>query len=108
MKWFLTIWTFYLMVLAALPCSDASNQCEDTVPKIETAQAHEHNQDSDDNCSPFCYCSCCSVSIGSFNFKSFEIKQPKVAFSTKKITIRDYNLISRYQGNIWNPPKFTV
>ena len=38
---------------AALSCSDASNQCEDTVPKIETAQAHEHNQDSDDNCSPF-------------------------------------------------------
>lgn len=108
MKWFLTIWTFYLMVLAALPCSDASNQCEDTVPKIETAQAHEHNQDSDDNCSPFCYCSCCSVSIGSFNFKPFEIKQPKVAFSTKKFTIRDYNLISRYQGNIWKPPKFTV
>lgn len=108
MRWIITIWTFYLMVLSSLPCSDASNQCEDTVPKIETAQAHEHNQDSDDNCSPFCYCSCCSVSIGSFNFKPFEIKQPKVAFSTKKFTIRDYNLISRYQGNIWNPPKFTV
>lgn len=108
MRWILTIWTFYLMVLTSLPCSDAKNQCEDTVPKIETAQSHDHNKDSHDSCSPFCYCSCCSVSIVSYDFKPFEIRQPKVAFLSEKITLRDCSLISYYYGNIWQPPKLTV
>lgn len=107
MKWILTIWTFYLMVLTSLPCSDASNQCEDT-PKIETAQSHDHNQDSDDACSPLCYCSCCSVTIATYHFQAFEIRKPKVAVITKKIIFRDYTLTSNYYGSIWHPPKFTV
>jgi hypothetical protein len=96
------------MALSSLPCSDASNQCNDTVPIIKTAQSHNHNQDKDDNCSPFCTCNCCSVSFASYDFKPFEIKQPKVAFITTKITLRDYPLISNYYGTIWHPPKFTV
>ena len=96
------------MVLFSLPCSDGSNQCEDTIPKIETVQSHDLNHDSDDNCSPFCYCNGCSISIASYHFKPFEIKQPNVAFVTKKITLRDYTIISNYYGSIWHPPKFTV
>jgi hypothetical protein len=108
MRWIITLWTFYLMALSSLSCSDAQNQCEGDGPTIEIVQSHDHDQDSDDKCSPFCYCNCCSVSIGSFEFKNFEIKQPKAAFITKKITARNYTLISRNAGNIWNPPKFTA
>ena len=108
MRWIITIWTFYRMVLFSLPCSDGSNQCEDTIPKIETVQSHDHNQDSDDNCSPFCYCNCCSISIATYHFKPFEIKQPKPTLVVKKITLRDFTLISFYSGSIWHPPKFTV
>lgn len=108
MRWIITIWTFYLMVLFSLPCSDASNLCEDTAPKIETAQTHDHNQDSNDKCSPFCYCNCCSISIATYHFKTFEIERPRPAFIDKKITLRDFTLISFYSGSIWHPPKFTV
>ncbi|WP_394798187.1 DUF6660 family protein [Flavobacterium columnare] len=108
MRWIITILTFYLMVLSSLPCSDGNNRCEDNSNTTEIVQSHDHNQDKDDDCSPFCYCSCCSISITYYNFKSFEIRHPRVAFITKKITIRDYTLISNYYGSIWHPPKFTV
>lgn len=108
MKWLLTIWAVYLLALASLPCSDASNQCKDNGPKVETVKAHSHEKDKDDNCAPFCYCSCCSVSFASFDFKLLEVTQPKVAFAEKKITLRNHQLVSNYYGNIWNPPKLTV
>lgn len=108
MRWIITILTFYLMVLSSLPCSDGNNRCEDNSNTTEIVQSHDHNQDQDDHCSPFCYCSCCSISITYYNFKPFEIRHPRVAFITKKITIRDYTLISNYYGSIWHPPKFTV
>ena len=108
MRLIITILTFYLMVLSSLPCSDGSNQCEDAIPKIETVQSHDHNKDSDDNCGPFCYCNCCSISITTYHFKPFEIKQPKPILVVKKITLRDFTLIPFYSGSIWHPPKFTV
>jgi len=108
MRWLLTIWAFYLLALASLPCSDAGNQCKDDGPKVETVQSHSHEKDKDDNCAPFCYCSCCSVSLTTFDFKLVEVEQPKVTFAEKKIALRDYQLVSKYHGNIWNPPKLTV
>jgi ferredoxin len=95
------------MVLALLPCSDAANQCYD-VPETVSAPAHDHDKDSDDGCSPSCYCNCCSVSITSFDFKMPELKQPKMLFAAQTIRLKDCSFISRYDGNIWNPPKFTV
>lgn len=108
MRSILAIWTFYLMVLALLPCSDAKNQCYDDAAAVITTQTHDHDKDSDDGCSPSCYCNCCSASITSFDFKMPELKQPKLQFAAQTITLRDCSFISRYDGNIWNPPKFTV
>ena len=109
MRYILTIWTFYLMVLALLPCSDASNQCnDDTAAVVNTQQRHDHDKDNDDGCSPSCYCNCCSASITSFDFKVPEVKEPKLVFATPAITLRDCRFISRYDGNIWNPPRFTT
>ena len=108
MKLILTIWTFYIMVLTSLPCSDRKNQCDEIIPKIEANQGHEHNQDIDDSCGPFCYCNCCSVNITAFNFKVFEVKQPRVVFVIEKVTLRNYALISTSYGNIWNPPKINI
>lgn len=108
MRLIITIWTFYLMALSSLSCSDGRNKCDKSIAKIEIVQSHDHNADTDDSCSPFCYCSCCSISLNSFVFKSFEIKSPKFNFVGKKIIIRDYSLVSNYYGNIWQPPKLTI
>ncbi|WP_113663115.1 DUF6660 family protein [Pedobacter nanyangensis] len=108
MKWLLFIWAFYLLGLASLPCSDVGNQCKDDGPKMETVKAHNHEKDKDDKCAPFCYCSCCSVSLASFDFKLIEIAQPKAIFAEKNLALHHHQLVSNYYGNIWNPPKLTA
>lgn len=108
MKWILTIWAFYLLALSSLPCSDVSNECNDTNVSFTTAQAHEHSQDTDDQCSPFCYCNCCRVNVASFQFASLDFKPVRTPFDVKKIVIREFNFVSNYFGNIWQPPKLSA
>lgn len=98
----------YFVMLSAFPCSDANNRCESGSAQKEIAQNHKHDQDTDDSCSPFCYCNCCNISVAYYNFKSLAINHPKVAFVAKKIALRNFTLISNYYGSIWHPPKVTV
>ena len=93
------------MVLSSLPCNDAENQCNGNNSKSET-KFHQHNEDSDDNCSPFCICNCCHTVLASLDFIPFEIKQSKVVVVSQKIAPRNYTLISNYYSSIWDPPKF--
>ena len=87
-----------------MPCSDIKNECN-TASKKEQHSSHQHNQDKDDNCTPFCSCTCCVSGISA----SF----PKHSVTTNLIThqsignIPNYNsqFISHFYGNLWQPPK---
>ncbi|MGF7028751.1 MULTISPECIES: DUF6660 family protein [Sphingobacterium] len=98
---------FYFLGLFLVPCSDAQNICE-TPKELSIEIAHSHNQDTDDNCTPFCQCECCSVTVVSFNFELPGFVIPIQTFSSKKVIIRDSNFLSRYAGSIWQPPKFNI
>jgi hypothetical protein len=52
MKWLYAVMAFYVMLLPMLPCSEASS-CDASV--ISSTTQHE-----DEDCTPFCYCNCCS------------------------------------------------
>lgn len=107
-KWLITMLTMYLMVLLSIPCSDTSDKCDDNITNHELIKNHEHNTNKDDNCSLFCYCNCCNISITNFYFKTIEIKNTKTTFLNRKIFFTNYNTVSSYYGNIWNPPKITI
>ena len=108
MRWIVTILVFYLTALSSLTCSDGRSLFYKSLIQAEVVQSSDHPTDNEDTCSPFCYCNCCSVSISSFDFKSFEIKPPKTNFISKKIRPSDYSLVSNFYGNIWQPPKLSV
>lgn len=95
----------YILVLSAVPCSDAHNDCNDSKAKTELAQDHEHQQDHDDTCSPFCTCACCGVSIINMNFTPLQVKTNIVFALVQKVTICNSSLISNFFGSIWQPPK---
>ncbi len=105
MKWKTTILLIYILGLLLVPCSDVYNNCADSI-SYQKEVSHNHNDDQDDHCTPFCQCSCCSVSVVKFNFKmpEFNFQQPIIIL--KKIVIKDCQIISRYSGSIWEPPKF--
>ncbi|WP_264551131.1 DUF6660 family protein [Flavobacterium sp. N2038] len=105
MKWISTILLVYILALLVVPCSDVYNSCTDTNSKIQEA-SHSHSQDNDDHCTPFCQCSCCSVSVVKFQFKLPDFNLPQQTYTVKNSVIRDCQVISRYSGSIWQPPKF--
>ena len=69
--------------------------------------SHEH-QETTDMCSPFCLCDCCGMVSGivlqwnvySLVKKTFDLSKPKVYYKC--------TFISRYLGEIWQPPKINA
>jgi hypothetical protein len=58
MKLFAYIFSFYILLLTAIPCVDHPE--DQSVKKSEIAQSSaENHQNHSDQCSPFCTCDCC-------------------------------------------------
>jgi len=105
MKWLLVIWSVYLLGLSLFPCSDRTNGCEDDIAITLPAENHNHSEDTDDGCSPFCHCSCCSISLTVYNFGAFTLTSPLAEFKEEGVYRPYSNFYSSYQGTIWQPPK---
>lgn len=108
MKFFTIIFSIYLVAISFLPCGDAYNDCNNSKPQTETTQDHSHKNDHNDICSPFCTCACCSTTVN-FAFQPLKIKEAKLIFAeTQKFPIWDFNFVSNFYGNIWQPPKINA
>ncbi len=107
MRWKATILLFYILALFMVPCGDTNNTCG-TLSKFADETTHRHSNDSDDYCTPFCQCTCCSISVVSFNFEIPELGVLTQIFSREKVIIPDFKFISQYSDSIWQPPKFYV
>ena len=101
------ILVFYLMGMMMLPCSDAYNECrsaQQRQARVEVADDHSHRSDANDNCSPFCNCSCCHTTIDN-KFLTKKEEGPKPVYEELKFLFRDQSFVSNYYGSIWQPPK---
>ncbi|MGJ1261866.1 DUF6660 family protein [Sphingobacterium spiritivorum] len=108
MKCLVVIWAFYFIALSIVPCSDGINKCEDlssSRQNIKDLLLHDHNQDQDDYCSPFCQCSCCSVTLTVFHFEILRISEPFSQFISDSVVITDSSVVCTYTGSIWQPPQ---
>jgi len=94
---FLSILIIYLiMALHLVPCTDMEVWKETKIAN--------HHQDKTDQCSPFCYCACCSIpAIGKIslvlNSAYFTPRAPYPVYFTS-----DFIDIS---FPIWQPPRFS-
>lgn len=103
MKFFAVIMAFLVIVLSCMPCADTSamKSVDSKQPIAKTMESNdtgEHN----DNCSPFCHCTCCSCT--SIN---------EVQIFTSFIPIYPSNTTTTYLPEntreislpIWQPPQ---
>ncbi|WP_367916120.1 DUF6660 family protein [Leadbetterella sp. DM7] len=105
MRLFAYIFSIYILALSVVPCSDAYNDCQNDTAYKEYSQAHNHHTDHNDNCSPFCTCTCCSTSVN-LKFTSHKFQITKLVVSSQiTYPVRDFSFVSNYYGNIWQPPK---
>ena len=107
------ILAIYLLLLSLIPCGDGGGGMAELVNHLFNIehQAHSnHDQHSgscsDDFCSPFCVCNCCSIALDYPMDTVLSIKEytPRPAeqpsFIPHEITIV-------YPTNIWQPPRFS-
>ncbi|WKN45403.1 DUF6660 family protein [Tunicatimonas pelagia] len=80
MRVFSLVWSFYVLLLASVPCSDepvSDVATDQTVVAASQSDAHPHGHDSEDFCTPFCQCHCCHSHVVFFAaFGSLDRPEP--------------------------------
>jgi hypothetical protein len=104
MKWPMLIFSFYLLVLSAMPCFCEDMPAVATTPQVSTAAPSHHEEKENESCNPFCACTCCTVAPY-FHQRSFIITQPVLLCTTTPFTIVDQSFLSYNSHSIWQPPK---
>ena len=62
MKYIALLLANLILCFALMPCSDG-HSCDAETQEFSMSYAHDHSQDEEDHCSPFCACDCCSMNI---------------------------------------------
>lgn len=88
------ILTIYFIALLIMPCSDVKAQAvSDNHSEISIIKEHSHSDKSDDACSPFCFCSCCQITVTAFKIDPLlEIPSKIPVYFSKKILFHKDNI----------------
>lgn len=100
MKFIALIFYMYLLLLPLVPCAD-KNKGEENV-KHEMVAGNENHQNKDESCPPFCYCSCCPVSVFTEAGNIYTLIEEK---NTSSKQIYSLSFCSFDFHSIWQPPK---
>ncbi|WP_157558288.1 hypothetical protein [Microscilla marina] len=110
MKYTAFILSLLILTMSVLTCTDGVT-CEnglvveqsahnDTHDEVEAS--HDHSEDSQDTCSPFCACQCCGLSISLTVFVAVLQKHRMPALVYQDHYAPSYS--QEYLGSIWHPP----
>jgi hypothetical protein len=84
-----------------MPCADIVNDMNKKNEKTELANTN-HQHDDEDNCSPFCACSCCaSVSINHFITAIIPLPPNSVTPVSSFLPLN----IAKVVLPVWQPPQ---
>jgi len=100
MKIIIYILSLTILGLSIYPCSDGLH-CEEE----QEMASHNHSEDEEDDCSPFCVCACC----GSFYVDGkteTSLPTPRHIPVTSKFHYATHYSFS-YRSAIWQPPAFS-
>jgi hypothetical protein len=91
--------SFFVLYLTAVPCADVFANGQET---HATHSVPSHNDS--DQCSPFCTCNCCAMSmvcqVESVDFRVTTIVR-------EHLTTYPTLLVPQRSGEIWQPPKLS-
>jgi hypothetical protein len=105
-KLFTLIFSFYLLALAVMPCSDMEDCNYPSADQSTFATTDHSDHDSDtENCSPFCMCACCGQSITNIFYPTALYNPTPVV--KQDIPIYNASFISEVYLSIWQPPKIS-
>ena len=96
--------SLYVLYMVSLPCVDEAINCNKVSTEISSGHNNHHDTNHVDECSPFCVCACCSVSVDITTF----------VFETNPVRNIQSQLLPNYKESlssfflpIWQPPKLS-
>jgi hypothetical protein len=98
----------YLVLLVTQPCQDVVAQaggCCDEPEMSAHFESSSHNEPSEDECSPFCICSCCGQAVASHKNSfgvTLDVETATVTASLKTYSPPD---TASFTTSVWQPPK---
>ena len=96
--------SIYVLYMVSLPCVDEAIDFNKNFVEVTTTHHHHHDNNQSDACSPFCVCSCCSVTVDLTSFV-FESNPDR----TVQLQLIPYykESFSYYFHPIWQPPQLS-
>jgi len=89
-----------------MPCADGlMSACtsQTNIENVSNESDHNHSEDHEDDCTPFCTCICCGSVIG-FP-QTVETPSKQNSFLLAKISFHyDFHYIFDYKDGVWRPP----
>lgn len=107
------IFTIYLLTLSLIPCGDGGGGIIEIANHL-FGVVHQHVSDheqhsngcADDTCTPFCVCSCCSITTNIPT--SASLTSNHITLISQKLPSYKSNFYpSGYNAAIWHPPIFS-
>lgn len=97
----------YLLFLAVYPCSDRETCVDERKAGITFIESgtHNHSNEEQDFCTPFCICSCCAAHI-QLNYTT-DISLATLDHNTKLVTLYFERPLLNNAKAIWQPPKLS-
>lgn len=108
MKSFWLIFSFYILILSVLPCTDKEECNEPTQTHISINTEHQNHNHETEHCSPFCICACCGTNISITFFTTFQIIERPIFNTSISYSLFNEHIKSNFFGNIWQPPQLII
>lgn len=113
MKIAIQILAIYMLALSFIPCGDGGNgiiEIANHFFEVEHQHISDHDQHSngcgDDDCSPFCVCDCCSISINVPTTVNLADSYT-ILISRRFLSYNPDFYPSNFNASIWHPPTFS-
>ena len=108
MRAFCFIFIVYIVLLLTQPCQDmiaafdGGNDPNSAVARVDQPSNPEHPSD---DCSPLCFCSCCSLSVADRAVAKISVTTIATVSFSAIPTEYTSPVTSTFQNSIWQPPK---
>jgi hypothetical protein len=92
-----------MLGLSFMPCADIG-ECNEKQTIAESVEyGHEKHHHDKENCSPFCSCACCAITVCFQQLVQYKIAT--ITFPLKNYPLYDLTYNSQSTANIWQPPR---
>lgn len=107
MKWFISIYAAYILVLGCLPCTDMGHEHsiqtgEEFAISFPAEQPGDHS-DCGDWCSPFCQCTCCHCATSVTKLLALQMTTPTAEHRQLSFTYQA-PFSTTYRSALFRPP----